>query len=139
MFVDDVAEYLGTQIPELTYNVDGGGNVFVDWIADEPAQAVGVYSLPGLEADSGLPYDPVEFQIIVRGDAGSAVAASWAQKVYSQLHGLAAVTMAGSGTYVVFVICQQSSPNRIGDDDNGRPRYSLDFRAEILNPTAHRS
>ena len=39
---------------------------------------------------------------------------------------------------IVFILGQQSSPNRIGDDENGRPRYSIDFRSEILNQTEER-
>ena len=133
-----VAEYLGSAVSGLAYSEsDDSGNVFLDRLPSVPDRAVAVYSTPGPEADSKLPYDPVEFSVTVRGDSdGRWVRATWAA-IYSALHGLRNASLPG-GTYAVYILASQSSPFPLGDDENGRPQYGCDFRAEVLNVTGER-
>lgn len=136
-YTDGIAAVLGT-IPGLTYDADGPtGNVFVDQIASEPDRAVCVYVNPGPEADSKLPYDPANFQIAVRSEAGGAWAAAMWAAIYGKLHGLRNVTLP-DGTYLVFCLATQASPFRLGTDDVGRLTYTGNYRTEILNPTEER-
>lgn len=132
-----IAAYLGASVSGLSYSTTADtGNVYLDHTPQEPDRVVGVFPSAGPEADSKLPYDPVEFQIIVRGDIGGVWALDTWAAVYSALHGLRAVTM--SGVYVVFILATQASPFLLDDDENGRPQYSCNFRGEVLNVTAHR-
>jgi len=137
-YVDSLAAYLGN-LDGLVYSADTAeGNVFVDHMPSGPDRAVCVYSTPGPEADSKLPYDPAQFQIVVRGEAdGSWAAATWSA-IYAYLHGKRNVTLPG-GVYLVYCLAAQSSPFRLGADENGRARYSGNYRTEILNATAERS
>ena len=138
MYTDEIAEHLGSVIDRLAYSVGDGGNVFVDKMPSEPDRAVCVYATPGPEADSRLPYDPVTFQVVARSEADGVWAAAAWQEVYSALHALRNFALPG-GTYLAFCLATQSSPFRLGADENGRPSYSGNFRAEIINPTAERS
>lgn len=132
-----VAVYLG-ELDGLTYSEGAGGNVFVDHIPESPDRLAAVISQPSTEADSKLPYDPVEFQVVVRCEAGSEWALDTAKAVYSRLHGKRNITLP-DGTYAVFIVAQQGAlPFRLGEDDNGRPAYSVDFRGEQLNQTEER-
>jgi hypothetical protein len=91
-----------------------------------------------VEADSKLPYDPAEFTVVVRCEAGSSAWArdTW-QAVYSALHGLRNTLLPG-GVYLVFMLGTQSSPFMMGPDENGRHQYSGDYRSEVLNETEAR-
>lgn len=123
----------------LTYAEAAEGNVFLDHMPSSPDDAVAVYSATGPEADSKLPYDPAEFQVIVRCAADNW---DWAhateRAIYSKLHGKRNVTLP-DGTYAVFILAQNSSPFPLGPDENGRLRWSIDYRAEIMNVTEERS
>jgi hypothetical protein len=92
----------------------------------------------GDEADSLHGYDSPSPQVLVRAAAGGAQAALalW-EAIYSHLHGLEHTTLP-DGSYLVWCIATQSSPARLGPDDNGRQRFSLNLRCEIVNVTKHR-
>jgi hypothetical protein len=137
MYTDGFAQLLGTSVADLTYSEDAGGNVFVDRMPSSPDRAVCIYATPGAEADSRMPYDPATFQIVVRSEADGVWAAAIWQEIYSVLHALRYVTLP-DGTYLAWCIAIQSSPFRLGDDENGRPSYSGNYRTEIINPTAER-
>jgi hypothetical protein len=135
-YTDGIAQALDG-VAGLTYKVGSGGDIFVDQIPSEPDRAVCIYAMPGPEADSKLPYDPANFQIAVRSEAGGVwAAATWAA-IYSKLHGMRNVTLP-DGTYLVFCIATQASPFRLGTDENGRLTYTGNYRTEILNPTGER-
>jgi len=139
MLTDEIAEYIGSAVDGLAYSdATPDGNVFVDRLPPDPDKAVGVYSTAGPGADSKLPYDPASFQIVMRTrDDDVTWARSMWYKIYSVLHGKRNLTLPG-GTYVVFILANQSSPFSIGNDANGRPQFSCDFRTEIINVTDER-
>lgn len=126
-------------IDGLTYAEAGEGNVFLDQMPATPDDAVAVYTATGPESDSKLPYDSVDFQVIVRCAADHW---DWAhateRAIYSKLHGKRNVTLP-DGTYAVFILAQNASPFPLGPDENGRLRYSIDYRSEVLNPTEERA
>lgn len=139
---EGLARYLSEpSVAVLDYNENAGGNAFID---DLPAATqsdgvtVGFFHTGGDEADSGLPYDSTAVQVLVRGTKDARVAIDLWYAIYSQLHGLSNVTLP-NGDYLVAAIVIQSSPVRIGPDENGRHRYSMNLRCEVINPTEHRS
>lgn len=136
MISDGIAQLLDS-VAGLDYKEASGGNVFVDQMPATPDRAVGVFTFPGSEPDSKLPYDPVRFRIEVRSEQGGAWAAATWSAIYSLLQGYGSAELP-DGTWVVSIIAQQGSPTVLGEDENGRPRYSSLFRGEVLNPTARR-
>lgn len=133
---EGIAQLLGT-IDGLTYAENEGSNVFLNRMASAPDNAVAVYPRPSSEPDSKLPYDPVEFQVVVRGEPDAVWAMAIGRAIYSKLHGLRNTTLP-DGTYCVFVVAQSSMPFPIGDDENGRPQFSWEYRGEQTNITEAR-
>lgn len=132
---DGIAMLLA-QVPDLIYD-DLGGNIFLDRMPSTPDRAVALYPQPSTEPDSKLPYGPVEFQIVVRAEPGTAWALDTWQAIYSKLHGLRNTTLP-DGTYAVFVLATSGSPFSLGDDENGRVQLAGDYRGEKLNQTEER-
>lgn len=136
----DLAQWLGANITGLKYHATNpaGVNVFVDHMPSQPDRAVGVFTLPGTEADSKLPYDDPGVELLIRGEGGSPTWAldTW-RAVYHKLHGLRYVTLPG-GTVLVYALVVQSSPVRLGQDENGRHQYAMNVRTEVRNPTQER-
>jgi hypothetical protein len=138
MIHDGVAELLGSAIEGLAFSATTDeGNVFIDFSPSTPDRCVTVYTAPGQEADSKLPYDPVSFQVVVRCEAGSTWASTKWQEIYSYLHGRRYFTLP-DGTEVVYIICQEAQPFRLQPDPNGRPLLSARYRAEVQNVTSQR-
>lgn len=135
--IEGVARLIA-ELDGLTYAESGEGNVFLDQMPATPDDAVAVYTAIGPEADSKLPYDPVDFQVIVRCQADHS---DWARDteraIYSKLHGKRNFTLP-DGTYAVFILAQNASPFPLGPDENARLRYVIDYRSEVLNPTDER-
>jgi hypothetical protein len=131
-----IAEYVGSAVEGLAYSEAAEGNVFIDKLPTTPDRAVCVYATPGPEADSKLPYDPVTFQVVVRGEAMAWPLVTWT-RVRDVLHGLRNVTLPG-GELMIWCIATQSSPFRLGEDENGRPQYSANYRAEVLHASSQR-
>lgn len=121
----------------LTYSDIAGGNIFIDRLPQGPDRAIAVYSAAGPEADSKLPYDPVDFQVVIRSEQGGLWAHEVWKDIYSALHGLRNTTLP-DGTYLVYCLATSSSPFPLGEDENGRPQFSIDFRSEVLNTTSER-
>lgn len=127
-----IAAYLGSAVEGLAYSeTSDEGNVFVDYLPSQPDRVVCVYTRTGPEASSKLPYDPAEFQVVVRSEAGGVWATDMGDLIYKALHSLRYVTLP-DGTFLVYCLARHSSPFRLDDDMNGRPRYSVDYRTEVL-------
>lgn len=131
---------LGQEVAGLTYSESdpAGVNVFVEDMAQSPDLAVAVMSSGGFEADSLHGYDSPTPQVVVRAAQGGtqAALALW-RVIYSHLHGLEHTTLP-DGTLLVWCIATQSEPARMGPDDNGRQRFSLNLRCEVVNVSEHR-
>ncbi len=135
--IDGIAALIGT-VAGLVYSDGAEANVFVDYMPASPDRAVAVYTQLGPEADSRLPYDPVEFQVIVRSEQDGAWAREMSAAVYSFLHGKRNLTLP-DGTYAVFILATNASPFPLGADESGRQRLTTDYRSEVLNYTSERS
>lgn len=137
MLHEAVAQYLGSAVTGLDYSETAAtGNVFVDYLPQTPDRAVGVFSSPGPESNARLPYDSVDFQVLIRSEAGGQWARDMWAAIYSALHSLEHTTL--SGVVVVYILGTTASPLHLGDDENGRPSYSGDFRSEVHNATVAR-
>lgn len=137
-YVEGIARLLATEIALLSYSESEGGNIFVDYLPASPMEAVALFSQASLEPDSKLAYDNIDFQVIVRCGNGETWALDRLAEVYSALHAKRHVTLP-DGTYLVYCLAEQSSASRMADDENGRPRWTLDFRGEITNTTTERT
>lgn len=136
--IDAVAQYLGSVVNGLAYSDSTDeGNIFLDALPASPDRAVCVYTMPGSEPDSRLPYDSAEFQIVVRGDPYNTWARDVWARIYSELHGLRNYTLPG-GIYVVSILAASPTPSPVGEDTDARRRYSGDYHAEVLNTTRAR-
>ena len=132
MLPDGIAAYLGSVVDGLAYSESTNeGNVFVDKLPASPARAVAVYTAEGPEPDSKLPYDPAEFEVVVRGAAADGYwARTMAEGIRVALHSLRHVILPDV-TDLVYCLATQASPRYLGEDDEGRPSYSCTFRTEI--------
>lgn len=120
----------------LEYSLTGG-NVFLEALPQQPDVCVALKSYGGPPPDSGLPYDSPIIQILVRGDEDPKTATDLWYAIYSVLHGAVNVDLP-DGTRLVAALVQQSAPINIGPDANGRHRFSMNVRLEVVNATAHR-
>lgn len=139
MILDGIAAEIGT-IADIGINFDEAGvtgEIFIDLLPASPDVAVAVTSGGGLESDSKEPYDSPEVHLQIRGDGDPRTAIGLWYKIYGHMHGLRNKTLP-DGTYLVFALAIQSSPARIGPDENGRHQYSLNLRCEVKNSTEHR-
>lgn len=134
---DDFAQWLGQQVAALTYAADNTANVFVDATPSAPDRMVAVLSQGGPESDSKLPYDEIAVQLVFRCEANPTWALDRWTEVYGLVHGRRNVTLP-QGTHMLWAIVVQSSPIRLGQDENGRHQYSMNIRIEIRNPTTER-
>ena len=137
---EGLAQYLDS-VNVVEYSESAGGNAFIDDMPQVPESAgvtVGFFHTGGYEADTKHPYDTPVIQVLIRGTKDARDALTLWQSIYSQLHGLRNVTLP-NGIYLVDAIVIQSAPIRVGPDENGRHRYSMNLRCEVLNPTQYRS
>lgn len=132
----------------LTYG-RAGTDAFLEDLPDKPVASVGIYSRPGgAGTDGGHGYDEPGVQFVVRGDPNdpdtpgrAASGYARAESIRKALHGLASVTL-GEGTadavWLVQCLATQSAPVNISDDADNRPKWSVEVRCEVYDPTALR-
>lgn len=133
----ELAKYIATRHADLTYDEAAGGNVFVDHLPEGPDQCVAVYVNGGTEASSSLEYDAPGIQIIVRGTKSPVWALGMWYDLYGILHAKRNMALP-DGTYLAWALVVQSGPARVGPDESGRHRYSMNIRTEIINQTEER-
>lgn len=121
----------------LSWQETGGGNVFEEHMPQEPDVAVSLASAGGPEPDSLHPYHQASVQVTVRGDDDPQTAKDLWQAVFDYLHGKRNAELP-DGTYLVWCLAAQGEPIRIGADDNGRHRFTMNLRCEVRRPSTHR-
>jgi hypothetical protein len=116
-----------------------GGNVFVDWMPDQPDLAVAVMNRPGSEPDDAhFGYDRARVQFIVRGaKAGQVEAVALLEGIRDALAGAHSVILE-DGTIIVRAWALDSHPAFIGNDEAGRPEYDCHVEIEVTRPTTWR-
>lgn len=139
-----IAVWLDTEVPEISFAADdvvnSAGqrvNMFVD--KRMPPEPDTVFRLIGTGGDitaRNVAVDRPSFQILARFDAGdSGTARLVCESIMDALFSLSHVTLS-DGTWVALVSGLQSEPLYLGDDDNGRSEWSLNFSASIQRPNA---
>ncbi|MFI6443826.1 minor capsid protein [Kitasatospora sp. NPDC050543] len=135
--LDGIARYLQS-LGLVMYDPDGvTGDTFIDTMPPAPdsAVALGAYGLG--------PPDPLNdddesgLQIRARGGPDPRVSRRRCMAIYSALHGLAGVELP-DGNWLILCTAQQT-PSPLGTDDVGRHEHVVNFRLNIVNPTANRT
>lgn len=123
---------LGNTISEINF---GGTdtNIFQDTLSANPDLAVKVEATGGFPKDMFLvDYFEPTIQIIVRGPRDPRVARSVIQKIIDEIGTLGEEKLMPTGEWYV-VKCQavQAMGINIGQDDNNRHRFSINFELEV--------
>lgn len=121
-----------------TYSPTPPSTIFLKKLPDGPDSAIAIARYGGGESDAKLGYDEIRLQVRVRGpNTDYRIAETLAQAVYDQLHGLHDRTLPG-GTWLTLMVGVQGGPVDLGEDEHGRPEYTVNFRAEVARATANR-
>lgn len=137
-----LARHLDAQITGLSYAAPGstGGNVYADWMPDEPDRAVAVMTGQPLPQLTRQATDLPQMQVLVR-DRKSRDGEALARAVYSALTCMRRATLAaGTDDEVLVLGCTaaQSGPVSIGRDAVDRHEWSINFSLRVHAPTTHR-
>lgn len=111
-----------------------GTDTFLETMPAAPEDALALFTQPGRKADR---FRRPGVQVIVRADGTGGRAREGyerAQSILEALDGTARVLW-GAGTpdavRIAWCEAQQAAPVNLGDDDNGRPRWSVRFDVEL--------
>lgn len=106
----------------LTFPTD----LFVSEMPKEPDLCAAVFDSGGFDPDAHIDYQRPTVQVRVRGNKGAYVAAhSLAQAIRDALNGLNDQTVNATRYIGIWVVGDVLS---LGQDDNGRPLLSVNFR-----------
>ncbi len=135
--LDGMARYLES-LSLVTYDPAGVlGDCFIDTMPPAPDSAVtlGTYGLgvPDPLADD----DECGLQVRARGGPDPRVSRARCAAIYDVLQGLAGVELP-DGTWLILCTALQT-PTPLGVDATGRHEHTVNFRLNVVNPTAHRS
>lgn len=142
-WLEGVATYLDTNITEVSFAADdvvnGSGervNMFVNKeLPDSPDMAFRLINTGGFETVKQIDVDEPNFQIIARFPAGSSDGLDVCEKFIDTLNTAVHVDLA-DGTRLALAYAIQSDPIFIGNDENRRPEWSINFAASIQRPSA---
>lgn len=110
------------------------GTIFCEVLPPTPDECIMIRATGGSESDLKLPYDEQTVQVLVRGLETALLATQvLAQGIYDLMHGYAGAAFVSGGLWIVLCAGQQGGPVYIGQDDNGRHEYSLNFRLTVKN------
>jgi len=136
--ITEVMQYLANK-GIVSYSETGGANnVFMGRLPAEPSFAVAINPSGGYNASIKHAYDSPTLQILVRGTLDPRVGYEKALEIYDALHGFGGDRFIAGGHWVVKCEGIQSEPVYIGQDENGRHMYTLNFALEIKRPSTHR-
>lgn len=136
--ITDVMLYLANK-GIVQYSATGGdNNVFMGRLPAEPSSAIAINPSGGYGASIKHDYDLPTLQILVRGTVDPRVGYEKALQIYDALHGFGSDRFIEGGHWVVKCEGIQSEPVYLGQDENGRHMYTLNFALEIKRPSTHR-
>lgn len=103
-----------------------GWEVSVDRMRDDPDRVIGLFGLEGFQPETkGSPLKQPGLQVRVRGGSNEgSEARTKAEEVRDDLHRIAGATL-GAAHYVHVIAT--SEPVSIGEDDNERPEFTVNF------------
>ena len=130
----ELMQYLADNITDITYDSSGiSGNIFQDVLPTEPDVAVMVKGTGGFPRDMWLiDYFEPTVQVIVRGTYDPRVARSLLQEIVMLIGAFGEDKFLSTGDWYV-IKCQAVQPQgiSIGQDDNNRHRFSVNFELEV--------
>ena len=136
--ITEVMQYLANK-GIVQYSATGGdNNVFMGRLPAEPSSAIAINPSGGYNASIKHDYDLPTLQILIRGTQDPRVGYEKALQIYDALHGFGGDRFIVGGHWVVKCEGIQSEPVYIGQDENGRHMYTLNFALEIKRPSTHR-
>ena len=139
MLQSEIAKYLDEQDIVSFDETGTSGDCFIEVLPTEPDNVVSIYMNSGTQADSKLPYDNPSLQIIIRGKYDPRVPFNKAQDIYNELHGFSSDTLIDGGYWIIGIMGEQSGPVRLGQDDNGRQEFEVNFEIMYMNKSKWRS
>jgi len=132
-----LANYLDSQ-GVLTFDETGvSGNTFLNVLPAEPDEAVGIFGQGGPQPSPKFVEQEGDIQFLVRGTRDPRVAENLAESIFNELQGLDHITLS-NGTKLISIKAIQSKPIHIDRDDNGRHKFSLNYRVRHEAETKHR-
>ena len=136
--VTEIMRYLADK-GIVSYSETGGtNNIFMGRLPAEPSFAIAVNPSGGYNASIKHDYDLPTIQILVRGTVDPRTGYEKAMAIYDALHGFGSGAFVAGGYWVVKCEGIQSEPIYIGQDENGRHMYTLNFAIEVKRPSMHR-
>ncbi len=131
-----LAQYLSDN-DLLDYSLTGG-NTFIERMPSKPDIAFAILTGTPGSSNAKIGYDEVGVQIIIRGDENPTTAKEKAQAIYDFLNGFTSGYFVSGKDYIVLCFAEQAGPIRLGQDENNRFEYSLNFSVGYVNKTIHR-
>jgi hypothetical protein len=128
-FYDEIATKLDTDVAALIFTAETGRNVFLGVLPADPDTCVALFGLPGTNIMDqrdvpGLQFP--RFQFITRS-ADYEEAATLLQSIRSSLHGLIGYN---TSHYRIMRCHAEQEGGPLGQDDQGRFEFSINFMAE---------
>ncbi|MEU3162897.1 minor capsid protein [Streptosporangium sp. NPDC006930] len=115
------------------------GSIFLTKMPTAPDTCLVVARYGGPESSLGDDYDEPSIQVRARGPATDVrVAERKAEDVYTAFNGLGRRYLA-DGTWLQLMVGNQAGPIFIGVDQNGRPEFTVNLRAEVRRTSTNRS
>jgi hypothetical protein len=109
------------------------GDIFINAIPNKPNQAMAVFSTGGPSSDPRGEYGRASIQILIRSNPSDPRSTEEkAQQIVDRLHGFNSGAFTIGGNIVFDTSAQQSGPNNIGPDENGRFEFSQNFIIEYV-------
>jgi len=122
---EDIKDYLESSAVALgTFGTD----LFIGQMPATPDVCIVIVDTAGFRPELNYEWERPGIQILVRGELGSYLTTNNSAKaVYTALHGICNETI---NTAVYKLIRAVSTPIYIGEDDNKRPLFSLNFEIQ---------
>lgn len=142
MLVVAIARYLDG-LDVVTFDETGGaGDCFIATMPSTPDEAVMVMPTGGVAQPTLHPEDDATIQFLVRGPRHDPRPGYVrARAIYAALVGLGSTVLDPAGpdeVHVISISPLQSDAVGLGQDDNQRHEWSLNFLTRVHAPTVHR-
>ncbi len=139
MLETELAQYLdGKDVLDFS-DSGGANNTYLNYLPSEPDEAIGIYGTGGPWPSPKFIEQEGDVQFITRCGKDSAKPASdTAEDIFDELQGLSKLNLVTDGYYVISIQAKQARPVHIGRDENGRHKYSINFRVRYERPSTHR-
>lgn len=132
MLAIEIAQYLAAQgLGTFSLN-DNTGNIFIENLPPSPDSCIMIRSTGGYGTEGKDKYDSPTIQIIKR-DSSLQTAYDASKSIYNKLHGFHHKTFVVNGIWVLNCLGIQSEPAYLGQDENSRHEYSINFELSIKN------